>query len=265
MIDFHNHILPNIDDGSKSMTMSIEMLKNALSQGITDVVNTVHFQHPKVENMDISFQRIKKEIEILQSELNRLSIPIKLYFGAEVFFLPNLMEIKDNPLTTFGHGKYMLIEFQPNSLPQIQRQVLFALKMSGVTPIIAHPERYKPVQDSLNIVEDWLNSGCLIQVDAGSILGKFGEKSRKCSEIIIKKHWCHIIGSDAHNNGRRNFCLGEVIKKLKNNLAQEYINDMINENPKAVIKGNPIIIDFEYEPLEKNSKFFQFLTNVKGK
>ena len=55
MIDFHNHVLPNIDDTSKSMSMSIEMLENALSHFITDVVNTVHFQHPKAENMDISF------------------------------------------------------------------------------------------------------------------------------------------------------------------------------------------------------------------
>ena len=62
MIDFHNHILPDIDDGSKSMAMSIEMLENAFSQGITDVVNTVHFQHPKVENMDISFHRIKRHL-----------------------------------------------------------------------------------------------------------------------------------------------------------------------------------------------------------
>ena len=258
MIDFHNHIIPELDDGSKSTEMSSEMLKLAASQGIKKVVSTVHYQHPRKNNISLSYENVKKDIKILQRELDRLFIPIKLYFGAEVFFLPNLMEIKDNPLTTFGHGKYMLIEFQPNSLPQIQRQVLFDLKMSGVTPIIAHPERYKPVQDSLNIVENWLNSGCLIQVDAGSILGKFGEKPRQCSERIIKKHWCHIIGSDAHNNGRRNFCLGDVIKKLKNQLAQEYINDMINENPKAVIEGNPVIIDFEYEPLEKKSKFFNF-------
>ena len=79
MIDFHNHVLPNIDDGSKSMSMSIEMLENALSQGITDVVNTVHFQHPKVENMDISFQRIKKEIDILYKK-NLITVISQLRF-----------------------------------------------------------------------------------------------------------------------------------------------------------------------------------------
>ena len=70
MIDFHNHILPNVDDGSKSLEMSLNMLRHAADQGITDVVNTVHFQHPKVETEDISFDRIQGEIGNLQVELD---------------------------------------------------------------------------------------------------------------------------------------------------------------------------------------------------
>ena len=70
MIDIHNHILPNIDDGSISMEMSLEMLEHAANQGITDVVNTVHYQHPKVEGLDISYKRIIKQINLLQQNLD---------------------------------------------------------------------------------------------------------------------------------------------------------------------------------------------------
>ena len=66
MIDFHNHILPNVDDGSKSLEMSLNMLREAERQGIKDVINTVHFQPPKVEGMDISFGRIIQGIESIQ-------------------------------------------------------------------------------------------------------------------------------------------------------------------------------------------------------
>ena len=97
MIDFHNHVLPNIDDGSKSLNMSIDMLKYAYEQGITDVVNTVHYQHPKMEGKNINFSIIKKEIKLLQEELIKRDINIKLHCGSEVFFLPNLMQIKDDP------------------------------------------------------------------------------------------------------------------------------------------------------------------------
>ena len=68
----------------------------------------------------------------------------------------------------------MLIEFSPKNIPNSQKQTLYNLKMSGITPIIAHPERYKLVQENFSIVYDWINAGCLIQVDAGSLLGLMG-------------------------------------------------------------------------------------------
>ena len=186
MIDFHNHILPSIDDGSKSLETSLEMLGFAANQGITEVVNTVHFQHPKVENEDISIIRINKEIDKLQNELNKNNINIRLHSGAEVFYLPNLLKILDNPLTTFNNGKYMLIEFLPQNMPERYKNQLFDLKIAGVTPIIAHPERYSIVQEYPSVVSSWLEAGYLIQVDAGSPLGKLGPKAKKASINIIE-------------------------------------------------------------------------------
>ena len=254
MIDFHNHILPNVDDGSKSLEMSLEMLTHAADQGITEVVNTVHYQHPKVETEDISYNRIQSEVQQLQQELDKNDIKIKLHCGAEVFFLPNLIQIKADPLSTFNHGKYMLVEFQAHQFPDSQKQQLFDLKMAGVTPIIAHPERYKPVQDDINIVAEWLAAGCIIQVDAGSLLGYLGSGSRAASEKIIKNDWCQILGSDSHDNKRRNFCLLEAVELIQN-WGEYNVGAMVLKNPKAVIDGAPISIDFEYEQ-EQNSNFF---------
>ena len=245
MIDFHNHILPNVDDGSKSLDMSLEMLIFAANQGITDVVNTVHYQHPKVETEDISEKRIRREVEHLQQHLDKNDIKIKLHIGAEVFFLPNLLKIKDDPLATFSHGKYMLIEFQPHQIPDIQKQQLFDLRMSGVVPIIAHPERYKAVQEDINIVADWLEAGCLIQVDAGSPLGYLGSKSQASSERIIKNGWCQLIGSDSHDNKNRNFCLLESVDLIKS-WGVSNVDAWVFDNPNAIINGTPISVDFDY-------------------
>lgn len=262
MIDFHNHVLPNVDDGSDSLRMSLVMLKYAAEQGITDVVNTVHYQHPKVETEDISFERIQKEIKILQTELDDNKIPIKLHFGAEVFFLPNLLEIKDDPLATFLHGKYMLIEFQVHQLPMIQKQQLFDLKMAGVTPIIAHPERYKQVQENINIVADWLRAGCLIQVDAGSPLGYFGSRSQVASEKIIKNGWCQVLGSDSHDEKRRNFCLAESVEFIRN-LIGDHVDSMVKENPRLILKGDKIKVEIEYETSKPSHYFFQLKTKFR--
>ena len=254
MIDFHNHILPNIDDGSKSLDISIEMLTEAYNQGITDVVNTVHYQHPKVEGVDISIEFIQGEVLKLQNELKKRAIPIKIHIGAEVFYLPNLLTLKHDLLATFGNGKYMLIEFLTNFIPDTHKKIFFDLKMNGVTPIIAHPERYKPVQNNINFVYDWLNSGCLIQVDAGSLIGLMGESALKASRIILKQNWCQIIGSDAHDNKRRNFVLKSGLETSKK-LIGANANHLVGKYPKAIIEGKAIKID-TLEKFNNPKKYF---------
>ncbi|ODS30194.1 MAG: hypothetical protein SCARUB_04703, partial [Candidatus Scalindua rubra] len=117
MIDFHNHVIPGLDDGSKTLKMSLEMLRCAADQGITDVVNTVHFQTARLDGITFEYKLIKSKIDKLQNELDNEEIPIKLHIGAEVFYLPNLMELKDKPLLTFEHGKYMLVEFPVDQVP----------------------------------------------------------------------------------------------------------------------------------------------------
>ena len=249
MIDFHNHILPNVDDGSKSLEMSLNMLRHAAEQGITDVVNTVHFQHPKVETEDISYDRIQKEIASLQEELDKRNIPVRLHSGSEVFYLPNLVSFKGNQLATFGQGSYMLVEFQVHQLPETQKQVLFDLKMAGITPIIAHPERYKPVQENITFIYDWLNAGCLVQVDAGSVLGFLGKSAQLAAEKIIKNNWCQILGSDAHNDHNRDFCLKDAYE-IVHGWVGEQARALVFDYPQAVIKGEPISVDVETMPNE---------------
>jgi protein-tyrosine phosphatase len=254
MIDFHNHVLPCIDDGAKTLRMSLRMLRHASEQGITDVVNTVHYQHPKVEAEDISYKRITNAIADLQKELIKNSIPINLHIGAEVFYLPNLLEIKNDPLASFIHHNYMLIEFQTHQLPLSQRDQLFNLKLSGTTPIIAHPERYKFVQEDINHITRWMESGCIIMVDAGSPLGFFGEKCKIASERIIKNGWCHILGSDSHDDNKRNFCLKESVDYVKKWIGDD-VYKMVYDNPKSVIEGSNISVDFDYEESENLSIF----------
>ena len=257
MIDFHNHVLPNIDDGSKSLRMSLNMLKLAADQGITDVINTVHYMHPKMDNKKVNFKIIENEITNLQNNLNEANIPVKLHSASEVFFIPEISKLINDPLATFSKKKYMLIEFYPNLIPELQRKILFDLKMNGVNPIIAHPERYLAVQENINIVYDWLNSGCLIQVDAGSVLGSFGNKTKKVSEKIIKNGWCQIVGSDAHNDNKRNFCLFDANKILSKWIGKES-NKLTYHNPLALIQGEDIPIEIE-EEIQNDNFFLKFL------
>ena len=250
MIDFHNHVLPSIDDGSQSLEMTLEMLECAYSQGITDVVNTVHYKHPKVEKT-ITYDFIKSETQKLTDILKKNNILINIHVGSEILYYSEIMELKDDLLATFGNGKYMLIEFLPHLIPNGHKNTLFDLKINGITPIIAHPERYKFVQNNLELVYDWLNMGCIIQIDAGSLTGKFGRKAKTVSKRIIEKNLCQIIGSDAHDNKKRNFALKKAFQ-----IAQSILGDkaktLVYDNPRAVIEGDKIVLDLFDYPLERN-------------
>ncbi len=254
MIDFHNHILPNIDDGSKSLEMTINMLREAEKQGITDIVNTTHYKHPKMSNKKTNYKNIQVEIGKLQTIIEEQSISIKLHFGTEILFHNDLIKLKNDNLATFHNGKYMLIEFLTNFLPENQRNVLFELKMKGVTPIIAHPERYLKVQKNIEIVSDWLEAGCIIQIDAGSLLGKLGKEAKVASQTILNNRWCQIIGSDAHNDTNRNFCLLKAFEYARESIGSEAVK-LIIDNPMSVLSGNDIRVNINYDNLNQKSIF----------
>ena len=176
----------------------------------------------------------------LQKKLYENNIFIEIHLGYEVYYYENLLKIIEQPLVTMGKGKYILIEFAPHNIPSSQKSTLFELKMNGVTPIIAHPERYKAVQENLNLIYDWINSGCLIQIDCGSLLGLMGKKAKKASLLIIKEKCCHILASDAHNDTNRNFCIKDAYNIVKHIIGQNDAYKLVFEHPSSIIKGEDL-------------------------
>jgi protein-tyrosine phosphatase len=243
MIDFHNHILPDVDDGPRLINESLEMLRYASKQGITKVVNTVHFQHPKMDGRNVNSDYLIKQLNILQNITYDSGIDIELYLTAEVFYLPNLVEISSNPILTIGSGRYMLIEFTNNIYPTGYDKVLFNLQMKGITPIIAHPERYRFIQKDIKILEDWVKKGYVIQMDAGSLLGFFGKKVKNISIEIINNSLIHLIGSDAHNNKKRNFCLKEAYDFLGYKYDSKIIVTL-KRNAESLLEGKEMELIF---------------------
>ena len=262
MIDFHNHIIPDLDDGSKSVEMTLNMLREAESQGITDVVNTVHYQHPKMEGKNTSFEFVCNEIKKIQDIVNQNNIQIRIHPASEVFFQFNLTKILDNPITTFGNGKYMLIEFQTLSFPKGYEDELFKLQLKNITPIIAHPERYRGVQNNFELVEKWIDRGYVIQIDCASIMGGFGKKTLETSHKLLKNNLCHIIGSDAHNDKKRNFCLKDALSKTEKLIGTENML-IIKSNSQKILKGEECLSYFIKNKPNKSilNKFISFIRN----
>ncbi|MGI2243921.1 tyrosine-protein phosphatase [Staphylococcus cohnii] len=239
MIDIHNHILWDVDDGPKTIENSIEMAKQAVELGISHIITTPHYYPGKYE---ISKNQIRSQARILNSKLVELNIPIKLKVGQEVYFNETLFEDLD-----FGHiapiegTRYILIEMSFIEIPLYAFEFLLKLVEQGYKPIIAHPERYNSIQQNLYILDRLVDIGCLLQMNAGSLLGIHGKPAKKAAKFMIKNYKLHIIGSDAHNTTNRPFLIEKVYKKIHSKEFKEYLI----ENTKCIWNDDKIDL-FKY-------------------
>ena len=257
LVDFHNHILPAVDDGSKSLDMSLAMLKEAQRQGITDVVNTIHFQHPKMDKKNVEYSYILNIMNNLQEEVYKNDIIIKIHLTSEVYYLPNLVEVSRNKLTTFGKNKYMLIEFPINLYPTGYENEIYELQLKGISPIIAHPERYRFVNNDYKIFQKWIDKGYIIQIDGGSVLGHFGKSVKKTANYMLRNGYVHLIGSDAHNHLKRNFCLLDAYNYVGKKISKELV-ETLKLNAINLLNGEALFICDSF----KNRKKYNFLDTI---
>lgn len=237
MIDLHSHILPGIDDGSKDINETIEMARLAVSEGIKTIICTPHYiQYNEPYN--------KKQVELLIEETNeRLiseGISLNLVAGHEIYMTPDLPKlVQDGEVATLNNSKYILIEFPMNDIPLYAEDVFYELRLMGLVPILAHPERYPMVMEDPNSLLKFLKLGVLCQANVGSIRGFFGERVQKAVIKLIEHNMIHFIATDAHGPKRRSPKIGgalEVIKQLDPQLAEQ----LFYENPLKVYQNEEI-------------------------
>ncbi|ALS18159.1 tyrosine-protein phosphatase [Clostridium butyricum] len=197
MIDIHSHIIPGIDDGSKSMEMTLEMLKTAEQSGIKQVFATPHYL---LEYGEAKIDEVKGHVAEINKILQEENIDIKVYSGQEVYFTENIVtDYIDGNIGTLNDSRYMLIEFDMRKFESSIFDHLYELQVKGITPIIAHVERYKYIMQTPELINRFIGEGYLFQLNSGSIEGKFGVEVQKTAKMLLKNGVYNFIGSDAHN------------------------------------------------------------------
>jgi protein-tyrosine phosphatase len=201
MIDFHSHILPYIDDGSKNFDMSVEMIKIAFEQGSKYICATPHFITGEFE---ISREAYNDKIEGLKNLGKLKGIDINILPGLEIYMHPDLPKLyREKKIWGLNDTSYLLIEFPMEQLPSYGENVFYELRLLGATPIIAHPERNLKFMKNTGLLLDLLEQGALCQLNAGSIRGMYGKEVKAFAETLVKNNMVHMIGSDAHNSSTR--------------------------------------------------------------
>lgn len=222
MIDIHCHLLPNVDDGPTSWEESLEMARLASQDGIRIAVTTPHWiQRTKWEP---SPDEIKKKVEELNNKLKENEIPLTILPGMEVGISENLPKlVSSGEVLTLGESHYLLIEIPFVSLPLGIEEIIFNLKVMGIYPILAHPERNQELQKNPKRILDLVKAGAFVQVTAGSFCGYFGEQAKRCVIQFAKFGVLHAVASDAHSAKERMPILTTGLKVLEEFIGREQI------------------------------------------
>ena len=233
MIDIHNHIIPNIDDGSDSLELSRELLNGAIDEGITDICITPHFMKHgpykvrKKELLDL-FEQFKEDV----SDLN-----VNLYLGNELYIDRELDELlAEDEVCTMNGSDYVLIEFPFEEYKRDFDEYLYNVSLSYKI-IIAHPERYKYVREKPDFVDRWLREGYFLQSNSTFMLSR---DSKKTVFDLIEKGKLSFIASDCHDK-HRPLRLQSAYDLIKRKFSQETAELLMEINPGRVIENKEIL------------------------
>ncbi len=250
MVDIHSHILPGIDDGPKKIEMSLDMIRRTCEEGTKDIVATPHFRRGCFET---PYSEVKKIAKYFSELVKAEGLDINIHYGQEVYYSDRIIEdLEEGLIGTIDGSKYMLVEFPMRRIPSEAVDYMYELKLRGITPIIAHPERYSEVIKKPETLNPFIEEGCLFQLNAGSIRGFFGKDVKKAAETLIKNNIYSFIGSDAHNNSSRNTGIKEEYQEVfKKNKELEYI---FLENSSKLLNDEEI--EFKGNIIKKKKGFF---------
>lgn len=257
MIDIHSHIIPAIDDGSKNVEMTLEMLRNAERDGTKEIVATPHYL---LEYGESTIADVKVFVEEINSIIKSEGIHLKIYSGQEVYYTENIIQYyMEGKIGTINDSRYMLIELPMFELNKNIIDVLYELQIRNIVPIIAHPERYKVLIEDPSHINRLISEGYLFQMNAGSLEGKFGADVKKTAEIFLTNRIYNFIGSDAHNIENRNTGLLNAINILKKSPKMEDIIGIFEESSRNILNNNKV--NFFGTEIKEKKSIFSLLKN----
>lgn len=240
MIDMHSHILPGIDDGSRSVDETFNLLKEAYKAGFSIIVSTSHYflGHYEAE------EKVRKSyIDAIAQKLPGVISDLQICLGSEIYITNEMISlIEEKKASTINGTKYVLFELPFEHQASNLKDIVYNLLGHNYIPIIAHPERYKYVQKDPNILLDLIEIGVLFQSNFASIIGWYGKEPKKTVKQLLENNFIHFLASDVHRQESIYPQMPVILEELKKIISEEKLDELTTTNPSLMLNGQKVHI-----------------------
>lgn len=241
MIDMHSHILPNIDDGARSVEETFHLIQEAKEVGFEAIIATSHYMEGYYET-DAPEREVW--VKAIYDKLQEKNIDINLYLGNEIYLSENMITLlEEGKASTINDTSYVLFEMPLNVEPLNLYDVIYEMQQYKLVPILAHPERYSFVQEEPELIYDLIQKGVLMQANYASIIGYYGQKAQMIVKKLLENNMVHFLGSDVHRQNTIYSKIPQILEELKNIVGKEKLEELTTINPKLVLNNKRIDID----------------------
>jgi protein-tyrosine phosphatase len=233
MIDLHCHILPGLDDGARDLSVSLDMARASVADGVSVLACTPHILPGVYHN---SGPRIRQATDELRQALAREGIPLQLVTGADNHVVPDLIAgLRSGHHLGLADSRYVLVEPPHHVAPPRFEDLLFNLTVAGYVPILTHPERLTWINAHYAMIRRLVGAGVWMQVTAGSLAGAFGRNARYWSERMLDEGCVHILATDAHDVSRRPPALSEGRDLAARRVGDGEAEHLVVTRPRGIV------------------------------
>ncbi|MCW1059161.1 MULTISPECIES: capsular polysaccharide biosynthesis protein Cps4B [Streptococcus] len=243
MIDIHSHIVFDVDDGPKTRQDTRELLTESYRQGVRTIVSTSHRRKGMFETPE---EKITANFHEVQQIAKEVADDLTILYGAEIYYTSDILEKLDKKIIpTLGGTSYALIEFSMTTPYREIHSALNNVLRLGITPVVAHIERYHCLENETKKVQDLINMGCYMQINSSSVLKPklFGEKykfMKKRAQFFMEQDLVHFVASDMHNLGPRPPYMQEAYQIISKKYGKAYADALFRENQEILLKDELI-------------------------